>query len=114
MKLSFEFSSIDEPPLPQFSMKSVPCFNMIVVVLCSAMSTTLFGQNISATINKIDHPTYAGIASGFELSDLKVDGQTIYNGSGYLFCADFEGTTLERPLEGKCVDHRGHHPHVIA
>jgi len=66
-----------------------------LALLCSAFASSIHAQNISATINAINHPTYAGIASGFALTDLKVDGQTIYNGSGYLFCADFEGITLD-------------------
>lgn len=68
---------------------------MFLAILCSAISSTLFAQNISATINKIDHSSYAGIASQFALTDLKVDGKTVYNGSGYLFCADYEGISLD-------------------
>lgn len=56
----------------------------------------LMAQGVTAMIDAIDHPSYAGVASQFVLTELMVDGETIYNGSGFLFCVDYEGISLDQ------------------
>ncbi len=76
-------------------MKPAIAFSYLALIGIKAI-TTLNAQNISASISKIDHTSYAGVASQFVLTDLRVDGKTFYNGSGYLFCADYEGKSLDQ------------------
>ncbi len=63
--------------------------------LSLVLSTGLSAQNITADLYSVPHSTYAGIASQFRLENLQVDGQSVYSGRAYLFCADLPGRSLD-------------------
>jgi len=60
-----------------------------------ALAQALHAQSVTGTIMAIDHNSYAGVASQFRIDSLKVGGETIYNGRGYLFCADIVGKSID-------------------
>ena len=65
-------------------------------LLSVVLSTGLSAQNITADLYSVPHSNYAGIASQFRLENLQVDGQSVYSGSAYLFCADLPGKSLDQ------------------
>lgn len=76
-------------PLP----KSLVLIATIIAPIFSPMANA---QGISGILNAVNHNDYAGVASQFSLESLTVGGETIYNGSGFLFCTDYEGTSLDQ------------------
>ncbi len=52
-------------------------------------------QTITASMTRITHNSYAGIASQFHLTNLKAGGNQILGGEGYLICTDLAGLSLD-------------------
>ncbi len=59
---------------------------------------SLCAQTITGTVEAIDHPSYAGIASSFQISNAEADGTLIYDGDLLIFCADLDGTSLDEDI----------------
>ena len=68
---------------------------MIALVAIAMSHTKTVAQTLTATLTSIPHTTYAGIDSQFRLDDLLIDGEMLYAGSAYLFCADLPGRSLD-------------------
>lgn len=64
----------------------------------------LHGQMITGTIEAIDHPSYAGIASGFTLSDAREDGDLIYDGEVLIFCSDLAASSFDEDISSYPYD----------
>ncbi|MCH7225330.1 hypothetical protein [Haloferula sp. A504] len=66
--------------------------------MCGSFLPSSFAQTITGSIEAIEHPSYAGIASNFRISNARVDGETIYDGEILIFCADLDAISLDEDL----------------
>jgi hypothetical protein len=80
-----------------------------VFSLWLVVSALSHAQTLTGSIEAIDHPSYAGIASQFLVNDTQVDGTSVYNGQMVLFCVDLAGRSIDEevsryPLELSSVN----------
>ena len=63
-------------------------------------AASLGGATLATSLTAIEHPSYAGVASHFSLANTTVDGETLWDGNAYMFCADLVGNSIDQDLSG--------------
>lgn len=69
----------------------------LALALTSAIPS-LTAQTITGTIQAVEHPSYAGIASNFLLTDARAGGKPIYDGEMLIFCSDLAATSFDENM----------------
>ena len=70
----------------------------LLLSLLSLIAGQLCAQTITGTMEAIEHPSYAGIASNFLVVDARVDDELIYDGELLIFCSDLDATSLDEEV----------------